>query len=179
MSIGFFTLIIGRLFRVETLTLEKVGAVVMRFVLLLRYFHVCSHRQFSFTGSLLVASSDSSSNQPAGAPPSMNEDNHAPRPVWGDLLALLSAVFYALYVILLKVKIREESRIDMQLFFGFVGLVNILFCWPMGFLLHFIGAEPFELPSTQQAVISILLNVCMRSLSCVCRGGLMLVCRWG
>ena len=86
-------------------------------------------------------------------------DNHSPRPLLGDLLALLSAIFYALYVILLKVRIREESRINMQLFFGFVGLTNILCCWPMGFFLHFIGVERFELPTTRQAVIAILLNV--------------------
>lgn len=30
--VGFFTLIIGRLFRVETLTIGKIGAVVTRFV---------------------------------------------------------------------------------------------------------------------------------------------------
>lgn len=30
--IGFFTLIIGRIFRVERLTIGKIGAVVMRFV---------------------------------------------------------------------------------------------------------------------------------------------------
>lgn len=77
----------------------------------------------------------------------------------GDLLALFSALFYALYVILLKVRIREESRIDMQLFFGFVGLVNIICLWPMGFVLHFTGVEPFELPSTQQAITGIILNV--------------------
>lgn len=47
----------------------------------------------------------------------------------------------------------------MQLFFGFVGLFNILCSWPMGFFLHFIGAEKFELPTTQQAIVAILLNV--------------------
>jgi len=145
---GFFTLIIGRLFRVETLTIGKIGAVVT-----------------SLAGSILVASSDSRSGLPTKPAPPINNfaaeapDNHAPRLLLGDLLALLSAMFYALYVILLKVRIREESRIDMQLFFGFVGLINILCCWPMGFVLHFIGAERFELPTTRQAVIAILLNM--------------------
>lgn len=77
----------------------------------------------------------------------------------GDFLALISAVFYALYVILLKVRIREESRVDMQLFFGFVGLFNILTCWVIGVILHVSGIEPFELPSTQTAVIAIIINV--------------------
>jgi drug/metabolite transporter (DMT)-like permease len=122
---------------------------------------------YSFSGSILVASSDSHSAVPTSPGTIGAPDNHAPRPLLGDLLALLSAVFYALYVILLKVRIREESRIDMQLFFGFVGLVNILCCWPMGILLHLIGAEQFDLPTTRQAVVAILLNVsvyiCSRS----------------
>ena len=80
-------------------------------------------------------------------------------PVLGDFLALLSAVFYALYVIFLKVRVREESRIDMQLFFGFVGLFNIFLAWPMGVILHFTGVERFEIPHTRNAIVIIALNV--------------------
>ncbi len=81
-------------------------------------------------------------------------------PLFGDFLALVSAVFYALYVILLKVQIKAESRIDMQLFFGFVGLFNILACWPIGVFLHGIGAETLELPSSGKVVAALLINVC-------------------
>jgi solute carrier family 35 protein F5 len=77
----------------------------------------------------------------------------------GDLLALASALFYACYVILLKVRIKSESRIDMQMFFGFVGLVNILACWPIGLLLHLTGFEVFQLPPGWKAWQAILLNV--------------------
>ena len=77
----------------------------------------------------------------------------------GDFLALLSALFYAFYVILLKVRIKQESRINMQLFFGFVGLFNILFLWPLGLILHLTGAETFELPSSSEALGGLLLNV--------------------
>ena len=77
----------------------------------------------------------------------------------GNILALFSALFYAMYVILLKVYIKAEYRIDMQLFFGFVGLFNIVGCWPVGLILHLTGAENFELPHTKQAVYGILINV--------------------
>lgn len=115
-----------------------------------------------------MASSDSHWSEPASPGPSndlvvRDADNHATRPLLGDSLALLSAVFYALYVILLKVKIREESRVNMQLFFGFVGLFNILCCWPIGVILHLVGLETFELPSTQKAVAGILVNVSLNS----------------
>ena len=47
----------------------------------------------------------------------------------------------------------------MQLFFGLVGLFNILFLWPIGLILHFTGAETFELPSGGKAIGGLLLNV--------------------
>ncbi|KAJ7487717.1 hypothetical protein B0H11DRAFT_2014574 [Mycena galericulata] len=141
---GFFTLGIGRIFRVEMLTLAKVGAVLT-----------------SFGGVLLVSLSDSVlPKQPAGAAsrPLGHVVELAPRPILGDVLALISALFYALYVILLKVRIRSESRVDMQLFFGFVGLFNILTCWPIGIFLHLIGAETFELPQ-RAAVAALAINM--------------------
>lgn len=77
----------------------------------------------------------------------------------GDALALLSALFYAIYVILLKVRIGDESRIDMQLFFGFVGLFNIVVCWPVGLVLHLTGGEVFEWPAGGRMWGAILINV--------------------
>jgi solute carrier family 35, member F5 len=79
--------------------------------------------------------------------------------LFGDSLALLSALFYAFYVILLKVRIRSESRIDMQLFFGFVGLFTTVACWPLGVILHLTGAEKFELPASGRALGGLLINV--------------------
>ncbi|TFK89635.1 hypothetical protein K466DRAFT_597634 [Polyporus arcularius HHB13444] len=137
---GFFTLGIGRMFRVESLTLMKIGAVFT-----------------SFVGVVLVSLSDSSQPQP---PEPTTGTSYLPTmPLVGDAFALLSALFYALYVTLLKVRIRSESRIDMQLFFGFVGLFNILTCWPIGLFLHLTGVERFELPQTSKAVGALLINM--------------------
>jgi len=47
----------------------------------------------------------------------------------------------------------------MQLFFGFVGLFNILTCWPIGVVLHFTGVETFELPHTSRAITALLVNM--------------------
>jgi len=47
----------------------------------------------------------------------------------------------------------------MQLFFGFLGLFNILFMWPLGLVLHFTGVEPFELPSGGKAIGSLFVNM--------------------
>ncbi|KAJ9098133.1 hypothetical protein QFC21_004462 [Naganishia friedmannii] len=77
----------------------------------------------------------------------------------GDLLALLSAVCYAVYVILLKVKIEDEERVDMQLFFGFVGLFNTLFLLPVIPILHYLGIETFQLPNRRDEWIICGINM--------------------
>ena len=82
----------------------------------------------------------------------------SPFPLLGDSLALLSALAYAFYVILLKVRIRTETRISMTLFFGFVGLFNILLIWPVGVVLHLSGIETFELPHGGMLWLSIAIN---------------------
>jgi solute carrier family 35 protein F5 len=140
---GMFTLAVGRMFRVETLTLVKIGAVLTAFV-----------------GVILVAISDGSpDSEPDAIGPSIIYKAATSLPVLGDFLALMSAVFYAFYVVFLKVQIREESRIDMQLFFGFVGLFNIVLSWPIGVILHLVGIERFEVPTTHNAIVIILLNM--------------------
>ncbi|KAJ4483999.1 hypothetical protein C8R41DRAFT_840151 [Lentinula lateritia] len=137
---GFFTLGLGRIFHVETLTLAKIGAV-----------------STSFVGVLLVALSDSS--QTSSESDNLVSTSISIRHALGDSLAVFSAVFYAFYVILLKVRIRSESRIDMKTFFGFVGLFNIILCWPIGVILHVTGVERFELPSSEKAVGALLVNM--------------------
>ncbi|KIJ68330.1 hypothetical protein HYDPIDRAFT_106512 [Hydnomerulius pinastri MD-312] len=137
---GIFTLAVGRIFRVESLTLVKIGATLT-----------------SFGGVVLVSLSDSSSGPPSE--PTLNTQAFNLLAVVGDVLALLSALFYAVYLIFLKVQIKEESRIDMQLFFGYVGLYNIILLWPVGLLMHWFDVEHFELPNTKGAVISIVVNM--------------------
>jgi solute carrier family 35, member F5 len=114
---------------------------------------------------VLVSLSDSTTKVPdpgnTSPPPNVPPPGSAfgPAPIVGDLLALLSALFYATYVTLLKVRVREESRVDMQLFFGFVGLFNVLFFWPIGVILHFAQVERFELPVSSRVMVAILINV--------------------
>lgn len=77
----------------------------------------------SFIGLLLVTHSDSTISTSSVIdedPLSLGADRRPKNALLGDMLALLSAVCYAVYVILLKVKIGDEERVDMQLFFGCV-----------------------------------------------------------
>jgi hypothetical protein len=79
--------------------------------------------------------------------------------VLGDALALFSALFAAIWVIFMKVRIQDDSRVDLQLFFGLVGFCNMLLLWPIGLILHLTGAEIFELPRTKQDLYAIITNV--------------------
>lgn len=113
----------------------------------------------SFGGVVLVSISDSQQSSDDTSAFDQPHSSFGPAPIVGDALALFSALFYALYVTLLKVRIRVESRIDMQLFFGFVGLFNILFCWPIGVALHLARVERFELPTSSRVIVGMLINV--------------------
>jgi solute carrier family 35 protein F5 len=37
--------------------------------------------------------------------------------------------------------VGNEDRVNMPLFFGLVGLFNVMFLWPGFFILHFTGIE--------------------------------------
>jgi solute carrier family 35 protein F5 len=135
---GFFTLAIGSIAGVEAFSLGKLLAVFM-----------------SFMGVLLVTRADSSPN---GLDPSTTLSK-ADNPYLGDLLALSSAFFYAVYVVMLKKRIGDESRVSMPLFFGFVGIFNIALMWPVGLLLHFLGIETLQMPSGSLMWTGVLVNM--------------------
>lgn len=132
---GFFTLSLGRVFGVEDVTRAKVLSALA-----------------SFVGVVLVTRSDSGIHATTGT-------NIPTHPILGDVLSLLSAAFYSIYVILLKVRIGDESRVDTQLMLGFAGLYNIIFLLPAFPILHYAGWETFELPPTSTAWTIIVANM--------------------
>lgn len=64
----------------------------------------------------------------------------------GDSMAFFSAIIYGLYVTVMKRRVGNEDRVNMPLFFGLVGLLNVLLLWPGFFILHFTGIEPVCVP---------------------------------
>lgn len=87
-----------------------------------------------------------------------DEEGTVSAPLVGDFLALLGAIFYGCYTTLLKLKIGSEDRIDMTLFFGFVGAFNVLLLWPIIPILNYVGLETFEIPMNPTLWAVILLN---------------------
>lgn len=73
----------------------------------------------------------------------------------GDVLTILSAVFYSLYATFLKLKVppEDEETFKFTWFLGFVGLINDVIILPFLFLFNYIGFEPFQWPNHQTIVL--------------------------
>lgn len=74
----------------------------------------------------------------------------------GDAMAFFSAIMYGVYTVVMKKRIGNEDRVNMPLFFGLVGLFNMIFLWPGFFILHFTNIEIFGLPPTGKIWLIIL-----------------------
>ena len=89
------------------------------------------------TGTIVVSFSDSEEGSSV-----------ATNPIWGDLLCVASAIFYAAYTTLIRKKLPDEAQGEEEastaLFFGFLGLFNGLFLLPVALILHFTGVETFH-----------------------------------
>jgi len=57
--------------------------------------------------------------------------------VFGDIVALLSAVMYGVYTTTVRKQIPDENRLSLTLFFGFLGLMSFLVLLPIVLFLHF------------------------------------------
>nr|CAG8454330.1 15007_t:CDS:2 [Entrophospora candida] len=127
----FFTLVIGTLFGIEKFSLIKLVAVCV-----------------SVIGVILISTRDT-----AGSP-----QDQPIKPLIGDSLALIGAIFYGCYTVLLKLRIQNESRVDMPLFFGFVGLFNVILLWPGFFLLDILEIEKLQLPPNGTIWTMVIIN---------------------
>lgn len=79
----------------------------------------------------------------------------ASNPLLGDILALVSAALYSVYVTLIRKKLPDEDdeksgRASMAQFLGFLGLCNILIFLPVALILHFSKLEPFYMLTWEQ-----------------------------
>lgn len=128
---SIWTLLFGALINVEKFTFTKAAGVFA-----------------SLAGIILISSQDFSgeTDKHRGTFPHKSTSQMAT----GNALALGSAMLYGVYSILMKKRIGDESRVNMLLFFGLVGVFNILLSWPAFVILHFTGVEVFELPPTSR-----------------------------
>ncbi|KAL4785567.1 hypothetical protein BJX76DRAFT_355959 [Aspergillus varians] len=151
---GVWTLIFGAMIGVEKFTIRKLAGVIA-----------------SLIGIILISRVDLSatdSNPGADGGGSTFPSKSPGEIALGDAMAAFSAVMYGVYTIVLKRQVGDESRVNMQLFFGLVGLFNMFLLWPGFILLHLAGAEPFALPDTSRVWTIILVNALSSLLSDIC-----------
>ncbi|KAL3531122.1 hypothetical protein ACH5RR_010444 [Cinchona calisaya] len=82
----------------------------------------------------------------------------APNPALGDILSLLSAALYAVYITLIRKRLPDEEdeksgKASMAQFLGFLGLFNLLLFLPVALVLNFAKLEPFTLTWKQFGLI--------------------------
>ncbi|XP_071918683.1 thiamine-repressible mitochondrial transport protein THI74 [Coffea arabica] len=79
----------------------------------------------------------------------------APNPALGDILSVLSAALYAVYITLIRKKLPDEEdgksgQASMAQFLGFLGLFNLLIFLPVALVLNFTNLEPFKILTWKQ-----------------------------
>lgn len=136
---SIWTLLCGSIMRVERFTLRK-------------FIGVCA----SLAGVVLISSVDVSgeTDENRGTFP-----HKTPRELAiGDAMAFISAVLYGFYAVFMKKRIGDESKVNMPLFFGLVGTLNVFLLWPGMIILHLTGIETFQLPPTNKILTIVLVN---------------------
>ncbi|EED23234.1 integral membrane protein, putative [Talaromyces stipitatus ATCC 10500] len=159
---GVWTLILGAMIGVEKFTLRKALGVFA-----------------SLVGVILISRVDLSSSTPATPddttlPADGGNDkdpfsSKTPAEIaLGDAMAALSAIVYGVYTIVMKKQVGDESRVNMQLFFGLVGFFNVFLLWPGFVILHFLDIERFSLPTENRIWVIILVNSISSLISDIC-----------
>jgi len=77
-----------------------------------------------------------------------NSKNSDLKDSWkGDIIMAGGACFWALYLVTYKKFVGDPSHTTINVQSTLVGLISVFFSWPVLFILHYTGAEKFELPS--------------------------------
>uniref|UniRef100_A0A7N0ZZ95 EamA domain-containing protein n=1 Tax=Kalanchoe fedtschenkoi TaxID=63787 RepID=A0A7N0ZZ95_KALFE len=73
---------------------------------------------------------------------------NASNPLWGDILALVSAGLYAVYITLIRKKLPDDDgksgQASMAQFLGYLGFFNLLLFLPIALILNFTHLESFN-----------------------------------
>ncbi|CAN7117126.1 unnamed protein product [Brassica rapa subsp. narinosa] len=120
-SSSLFTFLVSLIFLGEKFTWVKLFSVLL-----------------CMSGTIIVSLGDSESNSTATAK----------NPLLGDVLSLLSAAFYAVYITLIRKKLPDDDekngRFSMAQLLGFLGLFNFFIFLPVALILNFTKRERFN-----------------------------------
>ncbi|KAM3341207.1 putative vacuolar membrane protein [Capsicum galapagoense] len=120
-SSSLFTFLVSLVFLGEVFTWVKLFSVLL-----------------CMGGTIIVSLGDSNSAS----------NKVASNPVLGDILSLVSAALYAVYITLIRKKLPDDEgksgHVSMAQFLGYLGLFNMLIFLPVPLVLNFANLEPFN-----------------------------------
>ncbi|XP_022571283.1 thiamine-repressible mitochondrial transport protein THI74 isoform X1 [Brassica napus] len=126
-SSSLFTFLVSLIFLGEKFTWLKLISVLL-----------------CMSGTIIVSLGDSESNSTATAK----------NPLLGDVLSLISAVFYAVYITLIRKNLPDDDegsgRFSMAQLLGFLGLFNFFIFLPGALILNFTKRERFNALTSKQ-----------------------------
>ncbi|KAL0699348.1 hypothetical protein Bca4012_055470 [Brassica carinata] len=126
-SSSLFTFLVSLIFLGEKFTWLKLFSVLL-----------------CMSGTIIVSLGDSESKSTATAK----------NPLLGDVLSLLSAAFYAVYITLIRKKLPDDDerngRFSMAQLLGFLGLFNFFIFLPVALILNFTKRERFNALTLKQ-----------------------------
>ncbi|KAL1211922.1 hypothetical protein V5N11_023901 [Cardamine amara subsp. amara] len=124
---SLFTFLVSLIFLGEKFTWLKLFSVLL-----------------CMSGTIIVSMGDSESNSSAVAK----------NPLLGDILSLVSAALYAVYITLIRKKLPDDDerngRVSMAQFLGFLGLFNFFIFLPPALILNFTKRERFNTLTLKQ-----------------------------
>ncbi|KAL7239656.1 hypothetical protein ACSBR2_005531 [Camellia fascicularis] len=136
---GLFTLFIGAFLRQDSINVVKVVSVVV-----------------SMAGVAMTTLGKTWSTDQSR----LSKSTNGKHSLVGDLCALLSAMTYALFTVLLKKFTGVEGkRVDMQKLYGYIGLFTLITLWWLIWPLTSMGIEPkFIIPHSPKMEGVLLAN---------------------
>lgn len=131
-----FTLFIGVYLKIDKFTVKKLICVAT-----------------SLIGVVMINVSD------RGSPEGDGNKFKPKNPALGNLLALAGAMCYALYLLLMKMKVGTGNKTtNERILFGWVGVCSFTVGVPVLFLVHITGIEEFSLPPNKTVALMIMIN---------------------
>jgi len=71
----------------------------------------------------------------------------------GVIWPILGALLLAIFLVMLRRRVDHEQKLNMPMFYGFLGFFTLVFLWPGLIILHFTNEEVLEWPDTTQWIV--------------------------